>query len=277
MNIFQLMLMSLEDLLLVKLGGSVLTYKDRPFSPRLDVIERLANEIHRAREEKDIKLVIAHGGGSFPHVPAKKYNLVEGIKDKESLRGIAETQDAASRLNRIVVNKLIEAGENAVSIQPSASLVAESGEIVEWYLEPLKGMLERDLIPVPYGDVVIDRKIGCSIISTEKLLAYLARELKPSRILLLVDVDGVYSSSNPKDFNESNLIKEINSKNFRELEASVSGSYGIDVTGGMLSKVKLMLNLAKEGVESEILNGLKEGYLERALLGERGLGTRIKY
>lgn len=266
--------MSLEDLILVKLGGSILTYKDRPFSPRIDVIERLASEVHRAREKRELKLILAHGGGSFPHVPAKKYGLIEGVKDKRSLRGIAETQDAASRLNRIVVSKLIEAGENAVSFQPSASLIAEDGEIVEWYLEPLKEMIKEDLIPVPYGDVVMDRKRGCSIISTEQLLAYLARELRPSKILLLVDVDGVYRSMNLK---ESNLVKEVNSRNFPELKASLKGSSGIDVTGGMLQKVQLMLELAEEGIESEILNGLKKGYLERALLGEEGLGTRIRY
>jgi isopentenyl phosphate kinase len=37
-----------------------------------------------------------------------------------------------------------------------------------------------------------------------------------------------------------------------------------------------MLELAKLGIESEIINGEKEGYLKRALLGERGLGTVIR-
>ncbi|MGA3021078.1 MAG: hypothetical protein ABSD68_03970, partial [Candidatus Micrarchaeales archaeon] len=63
----------MKNLVLVKLGGSLITDKTSPFTPNLDVIKRLAKEIHEAREEKGMSLIIGHGGGSFPHKPAKDY------------------------------------------------------------------------------------------------------------------------------------------------------------------------------------------------------------
>ena len=55
----------------------------------------------------------------------------------------------------------------------------------------------------------------------------------------------------------------------------MKGSSGIDVTGGMLHKVKSLLELAKIGIESQVIDGKKPQTLKRALLGERNLGTII--
>lgn len=265
----------MKDLILVKLGGSLITDKTKPFFARLDVIKRLAREIHEAREEKEMKLIIGHGGGSFPHKPAKDYRTDLGIINKASYRGISLVQDAASRLNRIIVKSLIKASENAISVQPSAGFIVENGRIKKWYLEPIKEMLKHDLLPVPYGDVALDIKKGCSIISTEEILSYLARELGSKRIILAGITDGVFTADPQKD-PDAKLIPEINSKNYKDVKKYLKGSAGIDVTGGMAHRVDKMFELTKIGVEAEIINGEKEGNLKKALLGERGLGTIIK-
>jgi len=264
----------MEDLVLVKLGGSLITDKTKPFTPRLDIIKRLAREIHESREEREIKLIIGHGGGSFPHKPAKDYRTNNGIISKESYEGISLVQDAASKLNRIIVNSLIEAGENAVSVQPSAGFIAENGRIKEWYLEPIKEMLKHDLLPVPYGDVALDIKKGCCIISTEEILNYLARKLNSKRVILAGVTDGVFTSDPQKNPN-AKLIPEINSKNYEDFKKYLGKSAGIDVTGGMLHRVNRMFELAKFGVEAKIINGEIEDNLKRTLLGEKILGTII--
>lgn len=222
-----------------------------------------------------MKLIIGHGGGSFPHKPAKDYRINEGIVNEESYKGISLVQDAASQLNRIIVGSLIEAGENAISVQPSAELISEDGRIKEWYLEPMKEMLKYNLLPVPYGDVVLDIKKGCCIISTEEILNYLARKLDVKRIILVGIVDGVFTADPQKNPN-AKLIPEISSKNYEEIKKYLGGSAGIDVTGGMLHKVEEMFELAKLGIKSEIINANKENYLKRSLLGARGLGTIIR-
>lgn len=265
----------MKNLILVKLGGSLITDKTKPFVPRLDVIKRLAREIREAKEKKEIKLIIAHGGGSFPHKPAKDYKVNEGIINKDSYKGISLVQDAASRLNRIIVKSLIETSLNAISVQPSAAFIAKKGRIKKWYLEPIKKMLRHNLLPVPYGDVALDITKGCCIISTEEILNYLARELGSKRIILAGITDGVFDKD-PNKHPGANLIPEITSKNYKNIKKYLKGSGGIDVTGGMLHRVERMFELTRFGVETEIINGEKEGNLKKALLGKRGLGTIIK-
>ena len=265
----------MKDLILLKLGGSLITDKTTPFTPRPDLIKRLAKEIHEAREEKRINLIIGHGGGSFPHKPAKDYRTNEGIIGDESYKGISLVQDAGARLNRIIVSSLIDAGENAISVQPSSSLVAEDGRIKEWYLGSMKEMIKHNLLPVPYGDVALDLKKGCCIISTEEIFSHLAPNLNSKRIILAGIVDGVFTAD-PQKNPKAKLIPKINSRNYNDIKKYLGGSAGIDVTGGMLHRIERMFELTKFGVEAEIINGTKENILKRALVGERGLGTTIK-
>ncbi len=262
------------DLVLVKLGGSLITDKSRPYTPRMDVIRRLAAEIREARSGKKIPLIVGHGGGSFPHTSAKKYRTHLGAVSDESYRGVAVVQNDAAKLNRIVVEELIKAGENAISVQPSSSAVAEDSRIVKWDTEPVGKMVECGLLPVPYGDVCLDLRKGCCILSTEEVLGYLARKLGGRRVIMAGKVDGVFTSD-PGD-RGAELIPEITPDNFGEVKRCLGGSDGIDVTGGMLLKVAKMLELAKEGIQTEIINAAKPGYLKRALLGETGLGTVVK-
>ena len=71
----------MDELILIKLGGSVITNKNVPFSEDLSTIKRLAKEIHEARQEKKIRLIIGHGGGSYPHTPAKEFRVNNGLID----------------------------------------------------------------------------------------------------------------------------------------------------------------------------------------------------
>jgi isopentenyl phosphate kinase len=61
-------------LLLLKLGGSLITDKLKVAHARLAVLERLAGEIGRARASMpQTSMVLGHGSGSFGHVVAARY------------------------------------------------------------------------------------------------------------------------------------------------------------------------------------------------------------
>jgi len=141
----------MNELILVKLGGSVVTDKNRPFTEDIETIKRLAKEMHEARQEKKFRLIVGHGGGSYPHTAATKFRTNEGVINKKSYEGIAEVQDAASRLNRIIVRELIDVGENAMSIQLSSCSICEDGNIKEMFLEPVKKLLDYDFGEPPYS------------------------------------------------------------------------------------------------------------------------------
>ncbi|MCD6522906.1 MAG: haloacid dehalogenase-like hydrolase [Candidatus Diapherotrites archaeon] len=269
----------MSELVLLKLGGSLITDKTKPETARVDVIRRIAQEIKRALTKRgDIKLIIGHGGGSFPHYPAKRYRVNEGIINKDSWRGFAETRAAASKLNQIVTEIFLEEGLDVVSLQPSSSVLCENGVIVHMDLRQIKFLIDRHQIPVTYGDAVLDREKGCTIVSTEALFDYIARKLFPDRIILAGEVEGVYDSDPHKNPN-AKLIPEITNKNFEKIKKMLTGSHGYDVTGGMATKIESMYNLLHilPSMKVQIISGKIPGVIEKAIVGREHIGTIMRY
>ncbi|MFH1126778.1 MAG: isopentenyl phosphate kinase [archaeon] len=259
----------MTEIIMLKLGGSLITDKNKPYTARHDTIRRIAKEIHEAINEKDFKLIVGHGGGSFPHQSATRYGTQKGMCGMDSKKGIALVQNDAAKLNRIVVDALIEEGINAISIQPSSGAISEGSRIKTWDTKPLEKYLELGIIPVPYGDVGLDSKQGCCILSTEEILTFLAKRLGSKRIILAGKTDGVLTG-------DGELIKEITGKNIKDIKKHLKGSDAKDATGGMVHKVERMLEFTIDGIGSEIINGNKPGYIRRALLGETDIGTIIR-
>lgn len=255
--------------LIVKLGGSVITDKRRPFVVRRTTLRRLAHELAAAKEP----LVLIHGGGSFGHPVASKYGIAGGYKNKNQLMGMSLTHRAMERLNANVIEVLQKAGLPAIAVQPSACVVVSGGQIQSMELVPVKKLLELGITPVLYGDAVPDLSKGMSILSGDKIVAYLALALKASRVIFGVDVDGVYTA-NPKKAKHAELVRRITPAD-EKLVALIGAAEGKDVTGGMGNKVRELLALAERGVEAEIVNATKPGILKRAVQGERGLGTVV--
>jgi isopentenyl phosphate kinase len=255
--------------LIVKLGGSVITDKRRPFVVKRATLKRLAHELAAAKQP----LVVVHGGGSFGHPVASKYRIAEGYKNKNQLMGLSLTHRAMERLNANVIEALQKAGLPAIAVQPSACAVVSGGQIQSMELAPVKKLLELRITPVLYGDAVPDLNKGMSILSGDKIVAYLALALKAPRVIFGVDVDGV-CTTNPKKTKHAELVRRITPAD-EKFVASIGAAEGKDVTGGMENKVRELLALAERGVEAEIVNATKPGILKRAVQGERGLGTVV--
>lgn len=262
----------MSDLLLVKLGGSLITDKTRPESPRTEVIERLAGEIARAARNLSGRLIVGHGSGSFGHMAARRYGLAQGIRSADQLPGVSVTQERAAALHRIVTGALAAAGALPFSIAPSSCVVSAGGLPVTFADEPLRLALRQGLLPVAYGDVVTDRDLGVSICSTERFFDLLARRLPESgltirRVLWLGETDGVWDDA-------GRTIPSISAETFPSAAQAIGAPAGADVTGGMLHRVETALGLARLGIPSLILNGLVPGALERALSGD-GTGEKV--
>lgn len=262
-----------SDLCFIKLGGSLITEKDKPHTPRPQVIARLAAEIAHARQTNpNLQILLGHGSGSFGHVPARKYGTRQGVHSAEGWLGFVEVWREASQLNRLVMDALAEAGLPTISFPPSASVWVEGGQVQNWDLQPLQAALQAGLLPVVFGDVVFDRKWGGTILSTEDLFRHLAYQLRPARILLAGIEAGVYV-----DYPTcTRYLPEITPDNFKEVRQFLSGSAATDVTGGMLSKVEQSLEMVVRlpGLEVLVFTGEEAGNLASALEGQP-LGTRI--
>jgi isopentenyl phosphate kinase len=251
---------------LIKLGGSLLTEKSRPETPRPAVIARLAGEIARAAAHCPDRLILGHGSGSFGHVAASRSGIAGGLLSPEQLPGVSLTQQRAAALHHLVVTALAEAGVAPFSIAPSSCVVTAGGRPVQFDDEPLLLALERGLLPVLYGDVVLDRSQGVAICSTETLLELLARRLPERGVTIrqaiwLGETDGVYDAA-------GRTLPQLSAADFENAAQAIGSPAGTDVTGGMRHRVETALALSRLGVPSLIANGLVPGLLEQALAGE---------
>ena len=261
------------SLVFLKLGGSLITDKTRPHTPRIEVLSRLAGEIAQSRRENpDLHMILGHGSGSFGHVPAKQHGTRSGVHTPEQWGGFVDVWQEAWQLNRLVMHALTSAGLPALAFAPVASVLAEAGRVLAWNLESMRIAVGVGLLPVVYGDVIFDRQLGGTILSTEDLFEYLAVHLLPKRILLAGIDDGVWA-----DFPAcTRLVGRITPHSWPEIQPTLGGSAATDVTGGMLSKVKASLALVQqiEGLEIRIFSGNETGTVYRALIGDE-VGTLI--
>jgi len=252
----------------VKLGGSLITEKTREAAPRVDIIHRLAQEIRGALDASPgTALVLGHGSGSFGHFAAQRYHVHTGVRGPEGWAGMAETSAAATRLNRLVTDALLQARVPAIAFQPSASAVCEAGLLTWMATGPVEAALAHGLVPLLYGDVAFDVEQGTAIVSTEDIFVYLASRILPSRILVVGDVDGIYEED-PVENPRSRRFPVITPSTWEQVRASLGGSRGTDVTGGMLGKVMKLLPLVQQhpGLTIRIFSGAIEGRLTEALL-----------
>ncbi|MBV6396342.1 MAG: hypothetical protein HFACDABA_01940 [Anaerolineales bacterium] len=264
----------MAELILLKLGGSLITDKDRPYTPRLEKLKQLADEI-AAFWTDDVRLVLGHGSGSFGHAAAKKYGTRDGVaprrdEDDDYWKGFSEVWFQASQLNRFVVESLRAAGLPAIALAPVAAVSAREVKVAAWNLHPLRSALQAGLLPVIYGDVIFDEALGGTILSTEDLFAHLARELCPKRILLAGLEAGVW-----EDFPaRTRLARRVRLPSYEAIRDGIGASSSVDVTGGMAAKVGEMFELirAMPGLTAHIFSAEEAGNLSRALAGEE-VGT----
>jgi len=264
----------MAELIILKLGGSAITRKsEEKAEVNEEVLNRVAREIADAKKKRNFYLVIVHGAGPFGHVPAKEYELDSGLKDEKQIKGVSITHQSMEKLNFIVVGSLRRAGLNTIAFQPSAVGILKDRELIHFPTEALEGIIKLGVIPVTYGDVLVDENQGVGILSGDHLVPYLAKKLKASRVIIATDVAGIFDSD-PKANKNARLIPEITSEGMGSL--NIGNSTSTDVTGGMQRKVQELLNLAMEGIQSEVVSALEPGIVRRAILGERNLGTVIR-
>ena len=241
-------------------------------TPNLPAIERLASEISRANVSP---LVLVHGGGSFGHPLAKQYAIEKGYRDQPQIMGFSKTRQAMTTLNKLVVDSLIQHNIPAVTVQPSSCTITKQGRINVIEERPLRKLLEMGFVPVLYGDAVLDSDTGFAILSGDQLVSSIATRLEAERIIIGIDVDGLYTSD-PKTDPKARLIQQVTPQELRKLQHKIGEVRVTDVTGGMLGKVLELMQAIEKGVRVIIVNAAKPSNVYKALKGERVVGTVIE-
>lgn len=257
----------MKKITLVKLGGSIITDKKVPYVARLDVIKRLAKEL----KSGFAPLIIAHGSGSFGHTSAAKFG---GKKGYTTTIGIAKVARDAMEINRIIMDILVDEGLPAISFRPMSMILASRGKPEKMFFESLEQALSQGLIPVVYGDVILDKEWKSTIYSGETTLNNIALYLKDkgfsiNKIIEVGETDGVYDD-------KKKTIPNISKTTFPKIKQFIFKLNTTDVTGGMEHKIQEALEIAKAGIQTEIINGNKNNELRNAVLGKPTKGTVIQ-
>ena len=262
-------------MIILKIGGSILTNKDSVESEvDSESLKRIALEIKSSLDNSSKELIIVHGAGSFGHPPAKKYKIGEKFDQSEYPQkriGFCEIQNAVKKLNMLICEEFIKEGLPVVAIPASSFMTASNKRITHGNLDSFKRYLSKGFIPVIYGDVVLDDELELCVISGDQIIQYLAMNLNPDRVVLGTDVDGVYDK-NPKTHDDAIFFDRFSSLD--DLE-TLEGTTNVDVTGGMVGKIKELLYLADLGIESKIINAEVKDNIFKVLENEEVKGTVI--
>lgn len=258
--------MNALNIIFIKLGGSLITNKEKAYSLHKKNIQRVVKSLSNIiREKKDTLFIIGNGAGSYGHYAAT-------IHDYRKPFGFAFVQQKVKELNSVIVEELLKNKIPAVSLPFSSISTAKSKELKSIYLDSLLGFLRSGITPVVYGDVVLDEELNTAIFSTEKIFSILCDKLgtsyKISKVIHLTTVDG-FLDENKK------VIPIINKKSYETIQKNLYKTKGVDVTGGMMLKVEESLKLANKGIDTHIINGEINNVLEAILLSKQLAGTTI--
>ena len=227
-------------MIVLKLGGSVITDKERPETLDGEALEAAADAVATALES-DIDaladgLVIVHGGGSFGHHNASEHGVTttEGTRDAGAALDI---HGAMKTLNQFVLSRLLERDVEAVPVHPFSAAHRDADGELTLPTGQVATLLEEGFVPVLHGDMVAHAGAGATVVSGDELVAELARDLEADRIGLCSTVPGVLDDSDA-------VIERIAA--YEDVAAVLGDSEATDVTGGMAAKVRALLDLEAE-------------------------------
>jgi isopentenyl phosphate kinase len=246
-------------MIIIKLGGSVITDKTKYKKFRTRVVRRLVKELPK----NDV--IIVHGGGSFGHIISKKYSLQEGLTNQNILK-FAQVQTDMIELNMNIISMFLNAQI------PAISLPVHSFHIYNQKLEVgiFENFLKLGFVPVTYGDIILNPEKKVAICSGDYLVEKLAEHFKPEQVIFVTDVDGIYTK-NPKLYKNAKFIKELSLSDNIDAEMSID-----DVTDGIRGKLENIKKIINNVESVTIVNGLVSGRVKNIIMKKDEISTKIK-
>ena len=213
----------------LKLGGSVVTEKDRPETVDDGALAAAADAVADGTDD----LVVVHGGGSFGHHHAAEYGVstTDGTHDPSGVRAI---HGAMKRLNDAVVGALADRGVPAVPVHPFSAASRDADCKLTLPTDQVTTLLAEGFVPVLHGDLVAHAGEGATVLSGDELVVELAGAVGATRVGVCSTVPGVLDA-------DGAVIDRIDS--FEAVAEALGGSDSTDVSGGMAGKVQALLAL----------------------------------
>ncbi len=267
-----------KDLTVIKLGGSLLTDKSKPYEAREPLMKTIAQEIKDCVDEGLIEdLVIVHGVGSFGHPPVLEYKLHKGYTGPEQFIPLSKTQRIVNEFRHLITKVFQEEGLPVNLLHPSSMVIAEKMRIANSFFEPIKGWMSLGMIPLLGGDLLYDAAMGFSVGSGDLLAVELARQLGAKRLIYAMDVAGFYSD-NPKTNADASLMDKISLGQLGQILKDMEQKGAADASGAMKGKlysISTASDLITSGLEVTLFSMMREGNLTSLLKGQEVQCTKV--
>jgi len=245
-------------MILIKLGGSIITNKEKPLSPRKKTINKISKSLKKINEP----IIIVHGGGSYGHYWSVKYDM-HTKERKYNSRGVAIVKNSMIELDKIILDSLLQNKLNPYCLPPTDFMTGNKPIIKK--IKEIEKIAKSGLIPVTYGDALWYGQNKTFILSGDKIMTHLAKILKPRLCIFVLNEDGLYS-----DLKSKELIHELRS------EIPLISENNMDVTGGMTRKVEEAVKISQVGMNVFFVNGNKPERIVKAIKNRKFEGTLFR-
>ena len=245
-------------MILIKLGGSIITNKKKPLSARRKTIDNLAKSLKKIQEP----IIIVHGGGSYGHYWSVKYDM-HTKERKYDLRGVSIVKNSMIELNKIILDSFLKNKLKPYCLPPTDFMTGNKP--IPKKVKEIEKISKSGLIPVTFGDALWYGQNKTFILSGDKIMTHLAKILKPKLCIFALNEDGVYS-----DLKSKKLIHELKGE-----RPSISENK-MDVTGGMTRKIEEASRISKMGMNVFFVNGNKPERIVKAVKNRKFEGTLFR-
>jgi len=242
-------------MILIKLGGSIITNKERPLSARRKTIDNIMKQIKKIKEPK----ILVHGGGSYGHYWSVKYNM-HTKPAKYDVHGVSIVKNSMVELNKIILDSAVKNRIHAYCLPPTDFM--NGSKPIKNKILAINDISKSGLTPVTFGDALWFGQKKSYILSGDVIMRIIAKVLKPRLSIFVLNVDGVYS-----DLKSKNLIYD-----FRKETPKISNN-PIDVTGGMSRKITEATKISRSGLKVFFVNGNKPKRILNAVIKKKFEGT----
>ena len=237
-------------MILIKLGGSIITNKQKPLTPNLSAINKIVSQLKKIKEP----IIVVHGGGSFGHYWSVRYDM-HAKPGEYNKKGVSVVKNSMIALNKIILDSFLKNGLNPYCLPPTDFMLGNKAD--QKKVREIAKIAKAGLVPISYGDVMWYGKNKFYILSGDKIMGILSKILKPRLVIFTLNVDGVYS-----DMRSKKLLREIKGKNPEISEVEM------DVTGGMSRKIKEAISISKSGTKVLLVNGNNPDRIVNAAKGK---------
>jgi glutamate 5-kinase len=252
-----------KEIIVIKVGTNVMTNKDnRIVRP---VLRRLVKQIAELYERDIITLLVSSGSV----IAGKEVLGKSKIKDKTKKRQVYSAI-GQPRMMSFYYSIFQDYGMKCAQVLPTKRDFSP-GIHRENMINCCEGLLSEGVIPIANEDDAVS--VSMSMFSdNDELASLLAKLINADRLIILTDIDGLYSGH--PDADNSNLIKNVDPREDLDKYIEDSDKAEGEGRGGMGSKLNYAQETAFHSIPTFIANGKRDNTIIDIIDG-KSVGTKV--